>query len=172
MAINVGVANNQAAQINDNISKLRDAKRQMLAYRSSVSNNWQGKEVTYILTAIDRVIGDIDSVTRNLDSLSGDIKNVAAQIKREEDAAAAAAQARAEKERQIKAAQTAYNDAVDEYDAVAKEMDELQKALKKNPLLQFHPDFAKRFNKLKEDLEKATQKCDDCKKTLTSVRGW
>ncbi len=32
----------------------------MLAYRSSVSNNWQGKEVSYILTAIDQVVVDID----------------------------------------------------------------------------------------------------------------
>lgn len=105
MAINVSAANTQAAQLNDNISKLRDAKRQMQAYRSSVSNNWQGKEVTYILTAIDRVIGDIDSAIRNLDSLSDDIKSVASQIKREEDAAAAAARAAAERAAAERAAQ-------------------------------------------------------------------
>lgn len=105
MAINVSTANNQAAQLNDNISKLRDAKRQMQAYRSSVSNNWQGREVTYILTAIDRVIGDIDSTIRNLDSLSDDIKSVASQIKREEDAAAAAARAAAERAAAERAAQ-------------------------------------------------------------------
>lgn len=105
MAINVSAANNQAAQLNDNISRLRDAKRQMQAYRSSVSNNWQGKEVTYILTAIDRVIGDIDSAIRNLDSLSDDIKSVATQIKREEDAAAAAARAAAERAAAERAAQ-------------------------------------------------------------------
>lgn len=105
MAINVSAANSQAAQLNDNISKLRDAKRQMQAYRSSVSNNWQGKEVTYILTAIDRVIGDIDSAIRNLDTLSDDIKSVASQIKREEDAAAAAARAAAERAAAERAAQ-------------------------------------------------------------------
>lgn len=124
MAINVSAANNQAAQLNDNISKLRDAKRQMQAYRSSVSNNWQGKEVTYILTAIDRVIGDIDSAIRNLDSLCGDIKSVAAQIKREEDAAAAAARAKAAKEQQIRVAQSAY-------DAARNELDDLLEAREK-----------------------------------------
>lgn len=111
MAINVNAANTQAAQLNNNSAKLRDAKRQMQAYRSSVSNNWQGREVTYILTAIDRVIGDIDSAIRNLDSLSGDIKTVAAQIKREEDAAAAAARAR---QRRIQQAQSNYDNACNE----------------------------------------------------------
>ena len=105
MAINVSAANTQAAQLIDNISKLRDAKRQMQAYRYSISNNWQGKEVTYILTAIDRVIGDIDGAIRNLDSLSDDIKSVALQIKREEDAAAAAARAAAERAAAERAAQ-------------------------------------------------------------------
>lgn len=124
MAINVNTANSQAAQLNENISKLREAKRQMQTYRSSVSNNWQGKEVTYILTAIDRVIGDIDGAIRNLDSLSGDIKSVAAQIKREEDAAAAAARAKAAKQQQIRAAQSAY-------DAARNELDDLLEAREK-----------------------------------------
>ena len=54
MAINVSAANSQAAQLNDNIAKLRSAKKQMQAYRASVSNNWQSKEVSYILNAIDQ----------------------------------------------------------------------------------------------------------------------
>lgn len=156
MAINVNAANNQAAQLNDNVSKLRDAKRQMQAYRSSVSNNWQGKEVTYILTAIDQVIGDIDSAIRNLDSLSGDIKSVAAQIKREEDAAAAAkaaaeraaaaaraAAARAEaaraeaarasqaKQQKISAAQSSYDKACRDLDALKNQKKQLEKDIKK-----------------------------------------
>ncbi len=125
MAINVNAANNQAAQLNNNIAKLRDAKRQMQAYRSSVSDNWQGKEVTYILTAIDRVIGEIDSAIRNLDSLSGDIKSVAAQIKREEDAAAAAARVKAEKQERIRVAQAAYDDARSELDDLVDKREKL-----------------------------------------------
>lgn len=116
MAINVSAANTQAAQLNDNISKLRDAKRKMQAYRSSVSNNWKGKEVTYILTAIDRVMADIDSAIRNLDSLGTDIRNAAAQIKREEDAAAA--RARAAKQQRIQAAQSAYDAACNELNSL------------------------------------------------------
>lgn len=156
MAINVSAANNQAAQLNDNISKLRDAKRQMQAYRASVSNNWQGKEVTYILIAIDRVIGDIDSAIRNLDSLSDDIKSVASQIKREEDAAAAAARAAAEraaaeraaqqraaaaraeaeranqaKQQRINTAQNTYDKACRDLDALKSQKKQLEKDIKK-----------------------------------------
>ncbi len=154
MAINVNAANNQAAQLNDNISKLRDAKKQMQAYRSSVSNNWQGKEVTYILTAIDRVIGDIDSTIRNLESLSSDIKSTAAQIKREEDAAVAraaaeraaaeraaaqrAANARAEaaranqaRQQQINSAQNSYDQARRELDSLNSQKKQLEKSIKK-----------------------------------------
>ncbi len=156
MAINVSVANNQAAQLNDNISKLRDAKKQMQAYRSSVSNNWQGKEVTYILTAIDRVIGDIDSTIRNLESLSSDIKSTAAQIKREEDAAAAAARAAAERaaaeraaaqraanaraeaaranqarQQRINSAQNSYDQACRERDSLNSQKKQLEKSIKK-----------------------------------------
>lgn len=132
MAINVSAANNQAAQLNDDISKLRDAKRQMQAYRSSVSNNWQGKEVTYILTAIDRVIADIDRVIGNTNSLSSDIRSTAAQIKREEDAAAAAARAKAAREQRIRIAQNAYDDAREKLDDLLEKRKELIERFKKS----------------------------------------
>ncbi len=125
MAINVNTANIQAAQLNNNISQLRVAKRHMLAYKASVSNSWQGKEVGYILTAIDQVVGEIDSAIRNLDSLSGDVRSVAAQIKREEDAAAAAARARAAKQQRIRVAQDAYNKACEELNMLNRKRDEL-----------------------------------------------
>ena len=134
MAINVNAANNQAAQLYNNISQLRDAKRQMLAYRSSVSNNWQGKEVSYILTAIDQVIRDIDAASGSIESLSSDIKTVAAQIKREEEAAAAAA-ARAKQQR-IEAAQNAYNSACAELNSLMEQRNrlitELSRASRRN----------------------------------------
>lgn len=151
MAINVNAANSQAAQLNDNITKLRDAKRQLQAYRSSVSNNWQGKEVTYILTAIDEVMGEVDSAIRNLDSLSTDIRSAAAQIKREEDAAAAAARAAAERaaaeraaaaqaeaeraeqarQQKIGEAQSNYDKACRELDALNRQKKDLEKEIKK-----------------------------------------
>ena len=81
MGINVNTANNQVGQLNNNIFQLHSAKKQLLAYKLSASNNWQGKEVAYILTAINQAVRDIDSAIKTLDSLNGDIKNTAAQIK-------------------------------------------------------------------------------------------
>ncbi len=132
MAINVNAANNQASQLSNNVAKLRDAKKQMQAYKSSVSNNWQGKEVTYILTAIDRVIADIDRVIGNTNSLSSDIRSTAAQIKREEDAAAAAARAKAAREQRIRIAQNAYDDAREKLDDLLEKRKELIERFKKS----------------------------------------
>ncbi len=158
MAINVSAANNQANQLNDNVSKLFDAKKQMQVYRASLSANWQGKEVTYILDAIDKVIWDIDSAIRSLESLSNDIKSVAAQIKREEDEAAARAaaeqraaeqrsvashsaaanatvaqttQASSAKQQKINAAQSAYDNAKKELDKLYDQRDKLNDKISK-----------------------------------------
>ena len=49
----------------------------------------------YITSGIDQAITRIDSVIKQLESLSTDIKNTASAIKREDDAAAAAARAKA-----------------------------------------------------------------------------
>lgn len=155
MAINVNAANNQAAQLTNNITKLHDAKKQMQQYRASVSNNWQGKEVSYILTAIDRVIGDIDSAIRNLDSLSGDIRTVAAKIKREEDAAAAAARARAAKQQQIRVAQNAYDTARNELNDLMETRERLLELYSKAAFR----DRARLYSQIKE-LEQTIQRAE------------
>lgn len=169
MAINVTAANNQAAQLNNNISKLRDAKRQMQAYRSSVSNNWQGREVTYILTAIDRVIGEIDSAIRNLDSLSGDIKTVAAQIKREEDAAAAAARARAAKQQRIRVAQEAYDKARNELDDLVERMEETERKFR-NASGRNKTRLREEMEKLQAEIRKAQSKVDSTYDALRAAK--
>ena len=169
MAINVSAANNQAAQLADNITKLRDAKRQMQAYRSSVSNNWQGREVTYILTAIDRVIGDIDSAIRNLESLSSDIKSVAAQIKREEDAAAAAARAQAAKQQQIRAAQNAYDTACRELNDLTAEKEKLEAKIRKASVRD-KLRLTDELTALNKKIEKAKSKCDTTYNALRAAK--
>ena len=108
---------------------------------------------------------------KDLGSLATDVKSVASTIKREEDAAAAAARARAERQRRINEAQTAYNNAVDEYNDVIKEMEKLQETFRKNPMLRFLPNYAKRFEDLQKNIEKAAQKCDNCKRALSAARG-
>lgn len=170
MAINVNTANNQAARLNDNISKLRDAKRQMQAYRSSVSNNWQGKEVTYILAAIDRVIGDIDSAIRNLDSLSSDIKSTAAQIKREEDAAAAAARAQAAKQQRIREAQNKYDEAREELDDLEEAKEKLlKKYIRASGANRLR--IANEIEALEEKIEKAQEKVQSTYNALRAAKG-
>lgn len=169
MAINVNAANYQAAQINDNISKLRDAKRRMQAYRSSISNNWQGKEVAYILTAIDRVIEDIDSTISNMGSLSTDIKNTAAQIKREEDAAAAAARAKAAKQQRIRAAQSAYDNARDELDDLVEKKERLEASMR-NANLYTKLRLMNELDALNEEIQKAESKCESTYNALRAAK--
>ena len=169
MAINVNTANDQAGQLNNNISQLRNAKRQMQAYRSSVSNNWQGKEVTYILTAIDQVVGDIDSAIRNLDSLSNDIKTVASQIKREEDAAAAAARAAAAKQQRIRTAQTAYDNARDDLNELLDKKNKLEARIKKASFLE-KLRLTNDLQDLNKDIEKAENKCESAYNALRAAK--
>ena len=45
MAINVNAAQRQANAIQSDLSRLEDAKRQLLAYRRELSGQWQGSEV-------------------------------------------------------------------------------------------------------------------------------
>lgn len=116
MAINVNVANAQAGQLSGYANQLVSAKNQLRSYKSSISTYWQGQEVSYIVRGIDQTIAQIDSVIKQLNNLSSDIKSTAATIKREDDAAAAAARARALKQQRIQAAQVNYNRAVDECD--------------------------------------------------------
>lgn len=167
MAINVNAANNQAAQLSNDISKLRSARKQMQSYKSSVSNNWQGKEVTYILTAIDQVIGEIDSAIRNMDSLSADIKSVAAQIKREEDAAAS--RARAAKEQRVQAAQDAYDAACEELETLKeareKLMDKFLKASVSNKLR-----ILDQIRELEENIQKAEENAQNAYNALKTAK--
>ncbi len=169
MAINVNVANKQAGQLNNNIFQLCDAKKQLLAYKSSVSNNWQGREVTYILTAIDQVIGDIDSAIRNLDSLSTDIKNTAAQIKREEDASAAAARAAAAKQQRIRTAQTAYDNAREDLNELIKKKEKLETKLKKASFLE-KLRITSELQDLNKEIEKAENKCNNAYNALRAAK--
>lgn len=168
MAINVNTANNQAGQLNNNISQLRNAKKQMLAYKSSVSNNWQGKEVGYILTAIDQVVGDIDSAIRNLDSLSSDIKTVASQIKREEDAAAAA-RAAAAKQQRIRTAQTAYDNAREDLNDLLDKKNKLEAKIKKASFLE-KLRLTNDLQDLNKEIEKAENKCEIAYNALRAAK--
>lgn len=165
MAIDVNKANRQSQNLGDNISQLRNAKKQMLAYKTSVSGNWQGKEVGYINSAIDRVIRDIDNAIRGLDSLSNDIRNTAAQIRREEEAAAARA-----RQQRIRAAQTAYDNACGELNALVAKRDQLNERFRR-------ASFRERLGLTNEivalniEIDMAEKRCESAYNALRAAKG-
>lgn len=158
MAINVNTANTQAGQLAVYADQLVSAKNQLSSYKSSISTYWQGQEVSYIVCGIDQTIAQIDSVIKQLNSLSSDIKSTTATIKREDDAAAAAARARALKQQRIQAAQVNYNRAVDECDNLYKERDQLQKTLMKDLSSKSRASYQKKFDEIMKKIKEAERK--------------
>ena len=168
MAISVSTANNQATQIQNQVDELRKARKQLLAYKSSINTAWEAAEVPYINTAIDQVVGQIDAAINGMNSLGNDIRTVAATIKREDDAAAAAARARAARvarQQRIDAARYDLQNAEKELDKLILERNNLQKAIQKKMSL----SNMKKMTELLKKIESAEQKCNDCKRTLNSL---
>lgn len=170
MAINVNAANAQAGQLYGYANQLVSAKNQLSSYKESIFTHWQGQEVSYIVRGIDQTIAQIDDVIKQLNSLSSDIKNTAAAIKREDDAAAAAARARALKQQRIQKAQTNYNRAVDECDTLYKERDELQKMLMKNLSSSNRKSYEKKLEDIMKKIAEAERKRSDCYNALAAAR--
>ena len=170
MAINVNVANAQAGQLSGYANQLVSAKNQLSSYKLSISTYWQGQEVSYIVRGIDQTIAQIDSVIKQLNSLSSDIKSTAATIKREDDAAAAAARARALKQKRIQTAQMNYNRAVDECDNLYKERDVLQKELMKNMSANKRNSYMKKWDELMKKIQDAENKRSNCYNALNAAR--
>ena len=167
MAINVNTANNQADQISNNVWQLRQAKQKLSLYRSSINTHWQGKEATNILTAIDQVLGQIDQAIRELEGLSRDIKSVAAQIKREEDAAAA--RARAAKQERIRVAQVAYDNACEELSDLESERDQLIRLMSKKSSRDRIKLMAE-LDKLDDRIRSAKNKCSETYSALRAAK--
>ncbi len=170
MAINVNASNMQAGQLSSYANQLRNAKNQLNSYKSSLTSYWQGQEVTYITRGIDQTIAQIDGVIRQLNSLSNDLRNTAAQIKREDDAAAAAARARALKQQRIQTAQTNYNRAVDECDNLYEEYDKLHKELMKSKSASQQKAYEKKLYELSQKIKEAERNRSNCYNTLAAAR--
>lgn len=170
MAINVNATNAQAGQLSGYANQLVSAKNQLSSYKSSISTYWQGQEVSYIVRGIDQTIAQIDSVIKQLNSLSSDIKSTAATIKREDDAAAAAARARALKQKRIPTAQMNYNRAVDECDNLYKERDVMQKELMKNMSANKRNFYMKKWDELMKKIQDAEKKRSNCYNALNAAR--
>jgi len=118
MAINIAVANRQAAQLAQLAAQLAEAKSSLGVYQAALSGHWQAAEMNHINKAIEQVSAQINGAAQSLYALSDDVKSVAAAIKREEDAAAADAQ----KQAMIEEAQTALTAAQEEADGLKKKL--------------------------------------------------
>lgn len=166
MAINVTAANQQANNLYGNIDQLRAARQNLAAYKEVLTANWQGEEVGYYVTAIDQVIGEINTAISNIESLTNDIKTVAAQIQKEEQAAAAAAAraaaaaaAKAAQQARINAAKNEYDQANAALEQLLKQYEDLKKKISKasfwnKPLLKTQMDG------LDEMIRKARETCN------------
>lgn len=188
MAIDVNAANQQALQLASCADELRQAKNQLQSYRSSLSSNWQGEEVKYILQAIDQNIAKINKLIAELEDLSGDVKSAAAAIKREEDAAAEAARKKAaqekaakekaakekaakEKAAQEKAAKEKAQrvaDAQKAYDAAKNKLTDLQKEKAKLKEKLEDTWLPWKRNDLKDEIESIEKQIEYAKKELKS----
>lgn len=166
MAINVNAANLQAGQLSGYANQLKNTKAQLNSYKSSIAAYWQGQEVTYITRGIEQTISQIDSIIKQLDSLSNDVKNTAAAIKREDDAAAAAYA----KQQRIQAAQNSYNQAVNELDDLNKQREELKKKLLTNLTASQRTAYQKQLDELNQKIQAAETKQNDCYNALVAAR--
>ena len=84
MAIDVSAANVRARELRQQASELRDVKKRIDAYKNVLNLNWQGTEVQYYITAINKVGGKITSTANEMDSLADSIVSTANQIRAEE----------------------------------------------------------------------------------------
>lgn len=107
---------------------------------------------------------------KQLNSVSTDVKSTAAAIKREDDAAAAAASAARAKQQRIQTAQTNYNRAVNECDALYKQRDELQKILSKNMSASKRDKYMKQWNELMKKIQEAEKNRTNCYNALVAAR--
>lgn len=167
MAINISVANNQAAQLHEYTVTLQRTKQQLSYYKSILTANWQGSEVGYFVQSIDKAIAQINAVINELNATANDIKNAADAIRREEEAAAAA-RARAEKQRRIAIAEREYNEANNELSELLESRDEFVKKTKgKRSLSKKEKDALDELNK---KIAEAEKKCNDRKNALAAAR--
>lgn len=84
MGINVGSANNRAAELRNYASQLRAAKTALAQYENTIMCHWQGRETAYYRQAIESVRNKLESASRELESVAGAVTSTANQIRADE----------------------------------------------------------------------------------------
>lgn len=77
-------------------SSIRDIVKSLNNFKLTLNNEWQGEEILYINNAIDSINIELFSLAANIDSIVSDIAYTTEEIRREDEARAAAARAAAE----------------------------------------------------------------------------
>lgn len=166
MAVNVTQANYQAAQIEGKVQQLRNARGALSSYRSELQGNWQSQEVGLILQSVDGQIAELDRLLGSLNNLATDIRRAAAEIRREEEAAARAAAERAARERQQAQARGAYNAACENLDAITRERAEIVLRMQNTRSSKTMAQLNEQLADIDRRLELAQQECDRCRLAL------
>jgi len=162
MSINVNLANAQANQLSTNISQLSQAKNNLEDYKNSLNSNWQADEMSFINQAIDRIMEQINSTMNAIDSLVNDVRDTAAEIKREEDAARAA-RIRQEK---INRADENLNNAKTEAEGFRQRIEEAQMNMNDNSEYE-NPN---EYQDIQDSYNNALQIVDELQEVLNSIK--
>ena len=162
MSINVNLANAQADQLSTNISQLSQAKNNLEDYKNSLNSNWQADEMSFINQAIERIMEQINSTMNAIDSLVNDVRDTAAEIKREEDAARAA-RIRQEK---INRADENLNNAKTEAEGFRQRIEEAQMNMNDNSEYENPIEY----QDIQDSYNNALQIVDELQEVLNSIK--
>lgn len=86
MGIDLRSANSSAAELSGYAEKLRAVKNSISTYRSTLSSNWEGREVDYYINAVLSIERRLKNAADELDSIGKEVTSTADEIWREEEA--------------------------------------------------------------------------------------
>ena len=111
MGIDVSKAKRRAEDLLDEVSRLNSVKTDLSGTINSIASSWKAEEVQYLHKAVASIEAEINKAQNLLRTISSNIVSVAEEIRREEEAKAAAEKAarkaKEEKEKAEKAAKEA-----------------------------------------------------------------
>ena len=84
--IDVGSANARANELRSYANQLRSARTGLSQYKSMIGESWDGTEVLYYSSAVEKVQERSNQIAAELDSIANAISTTAAQIREREEA--------------------------------------------------------------------------------------
>lgn len=169
MAINVSVANQQAAEIAAKISDLRDSRTKLHTYRAELDASWQGREVGLFDQAIDQAIRKIDILIGEMTAISDDVRKAASDIDREEKAAAAAAAQRAAQQQRAAEARAEYNRCCDVLDQISEERKEIVRMMSNTKSKNTMAALNVKLMEIDERMAQAQNACEQCRMAVDAA---